>query len=186
MTVRARRLVCFTLILTGCQNAALTLEQNTAPVISEAPTITPPEALTPEPVPEAKPLIQDELMIAVVMPKPVFANAVLPPAPQLTLNIATEPPRTRQLGLIRTVNVNLDLIGVNPGTVTLEFVAPSGQVFQSDRAELVGTAFENQQLSFSLPVAGTLIDSSSLVGRWTTRVFVSGVQMGDAQFEVAQ
>ena len=75
------------------------------------------------------------------------------------------------------VLVRVDVEGVDPSEVAVEFTTPTGQVFDRQVKQLTQPRTEKQSVEFGLPVAGTFITSNQLVGTWQARVFLAGVEL---------
>jgi hypothetical protein len=87
------------------------------------------------------------------------------------------------LSAVRTVEVQVQIAGIAAGTeMVVEFRSPEGLPFE--RRTVTIQSAEEQILTFELPVAGTLIDTAHLAGRWSARVFTGGVQRSSIPFEI--
>lgn len=115
-----------------------------------------------------------------------FDAIELPPL-TFTAKVDTAAPQSMPLSALDAIDVSLTLSGAFAGSkVAVEFVAPGDTVYERREAALSGSVFDEQQLSFTLPVAGTLIDSSKLAGVWTARFELDGVELTTQTFELAQ
>lgn len=159
-----RRLVWFVpLCWLGCQQAPPPQEIRPLPAalpVRAPEHVRPPEVLEPLPEP----------------PRPLLATVAVD---------AQESGASRRIGELRQLVVVADLEGVTVATeVSLEFITPDGTPFEVQRAEAMAAPDDLQRFSFSLPVAGTLIDASALTGRWTARLLVAGVPLAEQTFEL--
>lgn len=165
-----RRRLLLLVVLSACREptAAPTLEDTALPVqpVEVPPTVWPP--LAPG--------------------ESLFSHSTEVPREQKTkpataqVSVTMDPPAMRQIGELRAVKATVTVLGGGPTALTMEFIAPSGQVF--NRQEGTAVEGEARQTEFSLPVAGTLIDSSALTGTWRARVFFEGRVVGENAFEV--
>ncbi len=144
--------------------------------ITEPPII---EDLTPEGVVEPP----GDQSLSLIRP---FDAIVLPPL-AFTAKIDTVAPQSMPLSALDAIDVSVRLSGAFAGSkVAVEFVAPGNAVYERRESALTGSLFDEQQLSFTLPVAGTLIDSSKLAGTWTARFELDGVELTTQTFELVQ
>ncbi len=98
--------------------------------------------------------------------------------------LVTEPLNTTQVSELREVHVTVDVSGVDPSELALEFVSPEGDVFERQTARLTERRTVAQSVEFLLPVAGTLIASTQRVGTWQARLFHDGAPVQTLSFEV--
>jgi hypothetical protein len=108
-----------------------------------------------------------------------------PPPLEVTSTSSIEPSGALSIGQVRSVRVGLDLIGAGaPQAVVIEFISPSGMVYERRESALVKSAFDRQQLAFELPVAGTLIDTADMAGTWKAEARIDGALVDSLQFEL--
>ncbi|MBX7113899.1 MAG: hypothetical protein K1X64_06140 [Myxococcaceae bacterium] len=144
--------------------------------VVESPVI---ENLTPEYVTETA----GEQDTGVVRP---FDAVELPPL-AFTAKVDTAAPQSMPLSALDAVDVSVKLSGAFAGSkVAVEFVAPGDTVYERRETALTGSVFDEQQLSFTLPVAGTLIDSAKLAGTWAARFELDGAELTTQTFELVQ
>ncbi len=98
--------------------------------------------------------------------------------------VTTVPPQVTVVSELREVQVNLNISGAAYTELAVEFTSPSGQVFDRQVTQLSGLARERQSAQFTLPVMGTLIDSSAIVGTWSAHFFLQGQEIASTTFEV--
>jgi hypothetical protein len=114
--------------------------------------------------------------------------AETPPGPSLPplvgqAQVSFEPAGSRDLASIREVHVDLALSGVRgQGALDVEFIAPGAMPYEKRTQVVKALPAERRSLRFTLPVAGTLITSSSLDGPWEVRFFLDGAPLTVAAF----
>jgi|CXWL01.1.fsa_nt_gi hypothetical protein len=109
----------------------------------------------------------------------------LPPL-AFTAQVDTAAPQLVSLSVLDGVQVSIKLSGAFAGSdVSVEFIAPEQTVYQRKETKLQGSVFDEQQLTFNLPVAGTLIDSGKLAGTWAARFELDGIELTTQTFELA-
>lgn len=114
-----------------------------------------------------------------------FVAPLAPPPPSCAIVVERDPPTAQTASTVRLVTFRLTVRGEEAGNrVLVEFVTPSGIVYEQRSAALTGTRFDVQQRVFELPVAGTVIDTGSLTGRWTARCSVESRPLGTADFDL--
>lgn len=150
----------------GCDNPRL-------PVAAERPIqVQAPEALAPE------------------EPAPVTALArptsVSPPPPlTLTAKSKLDPADTTSTSDVRSVFLEVDIDGAAAQSeLAMELLTPRGSAYHRQVETLTGSAYDKQQVTFDVPVAGTMIDSSRLHGQWTARILVNGELVATETFEL--
>lgn len=159
-------------MISGCSElVAPTVEQNTNLV---------------KVLPEPKVEIPGPPAAEVYVPSERLEEALPPPKVKLIFvpTLSTEPPETTQVGLLREVRLSIDVQGLDPSALAVEFVAPEGNVFNRQVKQLNQKRTVRQQVDFTLPVAGSLIASSNLVGTWQAHVFHNDVEVAALSFEV--
>ncbi len=120
----------------------------------------------------------------VIDPPPVF-DAPQPPALAVSSSVSYQPPGDVHLSTLRSVSVTFTLIGAGANDLaTLEFVGPSGSPYETRPAPLTGTAFDPQQLEFSLPVGGTLVETAQMTGTWKALLLINGQAAAAPAFEI--
>ena len=165
------------LLVTGCtQTSAPKVEQNSKEVVVQ-PDVTPFfPPLKPPPQPsQFGPLDRTSEPVRVVLPKRVAGATV-----------STFPRETTAASELREVHVKLDVVGALPAELSVEFTSPSGQIFDRQSTQLTGSPLEHQTAEFTLPVMGTLIDSSSIIGTWQARFLLENDELSSVSFEVTQ
>ena len=163
--------MCSLLLLAACskEKPALTVEENTN-LVKVEPDL---EVVFEEPpAPPAKPTRfegaeRDPKTLAVLTPK-------------LTL----EPEGMTTAEQLREVKVAVEIEGVNPSDVTVEFTAPEGNVFNRQETRLTETRYHKQHVEFSLPVSGSAITASRMYGTWHAHLFLAGEKFAVLPFEV--
>ena len=98
--------------------------------------------------------------------------------------IAFEPIGQTRAPLVTSVTASVTLNrarGVHQ--VWADFHAPDGTSFQRS-ATVVEEVWAETPLTFSLPVSGTVIDSSALVGTWSVQYLVDGVALTSLSFDL--
>lgn len=146
--------------------------------IADHPTIVVVEDLTPE---------QPHVDVGPTDGRPTAAK-LLPPL-TFEIKMDTVTPERVSLSDLDSVEVGIKLSGAFAGsTLAVEFIAPGdgNTVYERKTKTLEGSVFDEQNLSFQLPVAGTLIDSAKLSGAWTARFELDGVELATQTFELAQ
>ncbi len=98
--------------------------------------------------------------------------------------LVTEPPLTTALSDLREVHVAVDVVGVPPSELVVEFTSPEGQVFDRQAQVLTKTKYDRQQVAFAMPVAATHISAMQMTGTWNARVFHRGALIATLPFEV--
>lgn len=116
-----------------------------------------------------------------------WVEPLKPPPPACKASIAVEPSGKSSVSEVRSVRFQFDLIGVQgPAPLEVEFLAPGGIAYERRKVALSGTAFDHQSVQLELPVAGTVIDSSSLAGTWSASCEVRGTKLASAAFELSR
>ncbi|MHB8876855.1 MAG: hypothetical protein ACYC8T_24425 [Myxococcaceae bacterium] len=101
-----------------------------------------------------------------------------------TTAVSFEPAGKSRTTEVRAVTVRLTVAAVpEPTEVALEFLAPGGTVYERRAGSLAKVPGE-QTLAFELPVAGTVIDSSSLTGVWQAQFRINGAKILAQNFEL--
>lgn len=164
--------LCCVLLITGCPDrVAPNVEENSNLVRVE---------------PEPKGVLPDPPVV--VQPPPVIPVEKQQPPPKVALvldrSLITEPEGATTLSELREVTVKLDVEGVDPSEVSVEFTTPEGTVFNRQVTRLTQTRYHRQHVEFSMPVAGTVISSAQLVGTWQAHLFLEGVELSSLSFEV--
>jgi hypothetical protein len=116
--------------------------------------------------------------------KRLDASLLNPPAFRAIASLTTDLTAAGGLSELRSVGVKIEVRGAEPSQLAVEFVTPAGQVFDRQVTRLTGTLVDTQTAEFELPVAGTLIDSSTIVGTWHARFLLEGVEVSTLSFEV--
>jgi hypothetical protein len=83
---------------------------------------------------------------------------------------------TRILDLKLSTRVRRQLEG--PHTLQIKVFTPRGYPYQILTVPFTETSGQPQELSATLPVAGTAIMANSLYGRWTVEPFLDGASCG--------
>jgi len=118
------------------------------------------------------------------LPPPPAAELPAPPL-SATLTFTYDPDPMTPVSDLREITVDVDVLGATSQQLSFEFVTPAAAVFDARAAALSGNPYQRQHLRFELPVAGTLIDSSSLTGTWTARALLDdGTLAAQAGFGV--
>jgi signal peptidase I len=99
-----------------------------------------------------------------------------------TGSLERSPAGAERVGDLKTLTVRVQMEGFKPGTMAVEFMAPGDVPFQRKTARLSGLPIEEH--AFSLPVAGTLIDTNNLSGRWAARLTAHGKTVSTWNFEL--
>lgn len=148
------------------------------------PTVEPqgPEALAPE---------------AVALPPPEYGSSVMeygssamieplkPPALSATTCLSYQPATETRISTVRSVIACAKVVGAEGRrTLAVEFIAPGGFPYERREKELKGSAFETQLIEFDLPVAGTMIDTSRMSGKWSARFFLDGQPLATRTFDL--
>lgn len=118
-------------------------------------------------------------------PLPPAEEPKSPPPPPLVgqAEVVFEPAGTRSLSAVREVHVELTLSGVRgQGTLDVEFIAPGLLPYEKRSVAVQAPPSEQRSLRFTLPVAGTVISSSHMAGRWEVRFFLDGAPLTVADF----
>ncbi len=90
------------------------------------------------------------------------------------------------VGRVISMKLCLETIGAPAGAqVSLEIRAPKAFVYQRRDFILNAGPASPQRIDFLLPVAGTLIDSGGLAGRWNATFFMDGLAIAEEQFELS-
>ena len=117
-------------------------------------------------------------------PPPVF-DVPQPPAPAVSSSVSYQPPGDVHLSTLRSVSVTFTLIGAGANDLaTVEFVSPSGTPYETRPAPLTGTASDQQQLEFSLPVGGTLVETAQMTGTWKAVLLINGQAAAAPAFDI--
>jgi hypothetical protein len=164
---------CVLWFAVGCvQSPATSVEQNTKEVV-----------VTPEAAPyfpELKPAeFAHPTAHAAIEPRDVARTLV-----SASSSVSTFPPDVTAAGDLREVHVQLDVLGTPPAEASVQFMSPSGQLFDRQSTRLTGTVHDKQSAQFTLPVMGTLIDSSAIVGTWRAHLFIDDAEVSAVSFEV--
>lgn len=118
-------------------------------------------------------------------PPPPVEEPPSPPLPPLVgrAEVVFEPVASRALSTVREVHVDLELSGVRgQGALDVEFIAPGLMPYEKRSVVVKALPGEQRSLRFTLPVAGTVIATSSLAGAWEVRFFVDGAPLTVAAF----
>ncbi len=108
-----------------------------------------------------------------------------PPLPPVVASsrLAFVPAGVRSVAAASAVDVELSVSGVNgKGRIDVEFIAPGDMPYERRSVTVHALPAESRTLSFSLPVAGTLIASSAMTGAWEARFFLDGEPLASAAF----
>lgn len=133
-----------------------------------------PEALIGAPHAEPVPLPPVELA-------PLAAPALVAVPCRPIASVAFTPLGARRLADVENVRVGVVLPRqCAPERVTIELIAPRGQVFEVRHADVHGAA----SVSFRFPVAGAAIALRGLSGPWQVRAFADGVAVSPQSFEL--
>lgn len=132
------------------------------------PEVLPPDALT-------------------VLPKEFDQPVQLPPpALSATTCAVYDPVAGRTVSDVMTVTVCAEVLGAAAGTrLSVEFLTPQDMPFERREAPVTGTAYTRQRFDFSLPVAGTMIDSSHMGGQWKAKFFLDGAPLAVQTFDLS-
>ena len=144
-------------------------EPTPAPQLQAAePEILPPDGLT---------LLPKEAEQAVELPRPVLSA---------TTCAIFDPVAGRTVSDVMTVTVCAEVLGASAGAkLAVEFFTPQDMPFQRHEAPVTGTAFTRQRFEFSLPVSGTMIDSSHMGGQWKAKFFLDGAALAVQTFDLS-
>lgn len=151
----------------GCDNPTLPV------ALPQSPEVQAPEALSPE-----------------TLPPPSSASSrpisVSPPPPlTVTTSTSMEPAGTIRISDVRSVFLEVDVGGAAAQSeLALELLTPRGSSYHREVKTLTASAYDTQHVTFDVPVAGTMIDTSRLHGEWTARVFVNGAVVATQTFEL--
>ena len=108
-----------------------------------------------------------------------------PPALSATASVQLEPAQKQRVGEVQTVRVGATVVGAEGAQdVRMEFVTPSGDLYQQQVGTLSGSAYDSQPLQFSMPVSGTPIDNANLSGVWHARLYVGDQLVATQDFEL--
>jgi hypothetical protein len=108
------------------------------------------------------------------------------PAVSIQSSLAYEPVGERRVGMARQVTVDFTLEGApKDAEVVVEFRSPGDVPFERRKGRLVASGAMQQRVEFTLPVAGTVIDASSLSGAWTANLIIGGAPVASQDFELA-
>jgi hypothetical protein len=172
--MRLGPLCCCLLLISGCtERVAPNVEENTnlVRVLEDQPVVFPEieeQAAKPAPVPVEDPVLGSKI------------------ARVITATLETVPRAATQLSQLHEVNVKVDIEGVDPSELVVEFIAPDGTAFSRDARRLTATRYHRQQVEVSMPVSGTVISSLQLVGTWHARVLHDGAEISSMGFEVTR
>lgn len=107
--------------------------------------------------------------------------------PSLSFKASVFNPTSHQkpLAELDSVDLDVEVVGAFAGSeVSVEFFEPGGSVYERRTLALSGTVFDNQQVRFTLPVAGTLIEQMKLAGTWQARFELDGTELQTQTFEL--
>ncbi len=132
----------------------------------------------------AVPLFLTSCTATSIDPPPVF-DVPQPPALAVSSSVSYQPSGDIHLSTLRSVSVTFTLIGAGANDLaTVEFVGPSGSPYETRPAPLTGTPFDQQQLEFSLPVGGTLVETAQMTGTWKAVLLINGQQAAAPAFDI--
>lgn len=104
--------------------------------------------------------------------------------PKVTPRLTLEPSGMTTATELREVKVAVDLEGVDPSDLVVEFTAPEGHVFNRQETRLTETRYHRQLAEFLMPVSGTTITAARMYGTWHAHVFLAGEKVAILPFEV--
>lgn len=117
--------------------------------------------------------------------RPPAFDAPQPPPLSASASVSYLPSGDVHLSTLRSVSIAFSLIGAgSTDLATIEFIAPNGSPYETRPVPLRGTAFEQQQLEFSLPVGGTLVETAQLTGNWKAVLRVNGQVAAAPGFDI--
>lgn len=148
------------LALAGCDDHAV-------------PETLPPDAVTGAPAP-APPNASSGI------PEPTRA-----PPPQLAFSVVSEPTDATNLREVRDLVVYVHVSGTwASNDIGVEFISPSGNVYERQARSIEDSLQSEQVLAFRLPVAGTFITANAMSGIWQARVWMNGLERAAQPFEL--
>lgn len=172
-----RRLVPTLLTLCACQQAPASAIDVAVADTVRAPVAAMPSSRDTTAAPSAPVAPQRE--------RPTMHVPLRPVTPfSLTAATVISPAGAVQKSLVDSVTIGVDLMGAAPGELAVEFFAPNGMSYQRRTASVQGGTEAAQHFDFELPVAGTWIDSSSITGQWTARIFFQGEEKLSQGFDI--
>jgi len=115
---------------------------------------------------------------------PAQVARLSPPPLTATSSVAFSPTGMLTKGDVLSVTVSVDVSGAAGGDVALEVVAPDGTMYQRLEQPLKADPFATQHFDFTVPVAGTWIDTMSLTGTWDAHLMFGGVELLHDTFEL--
>lgn len=174
--MRPSHLLCVLWLLGGCsERSALPGEVASGTSVQGSG----PDGLLPTvPEVEARPLDPGAVRAA------VGVEPLKPPPLSCSISSSSAPSGAQSVSEVRWIDLYLSIAGTAASEVNLEIVAPSGAIYERRAADLSGSAFDEQQLHFDLPVAGTVIDSANLHGSWIARCEIEGATRSTHHFEL--
>jgi hypothetical protein len=112
-----------------------------------------------------------------LLSKPIKATGTLAVSPVGAMNISE----------VLSVTVDFDIENaLIPNFAAIEFVAP-GEVTYRHVESAIGVSAPNaDHITFTLPVAATLIDTQKLTGVWDVRLLVDGAVLSTQNFELTR
>lgn len=143
-----------------------------------------------EPVPELSRVAPP----AVEAAPPTVVSIEVPPAPELSpalglpaiaasSSLRVDPPGATSIDEVRSLYFDVEIRGAPRGAqLAVEWVANGEVVYERRTAVLEAGPQAPAQHTFELPVAGTMIRQSQLVGSWTARFFLDGTEVSSQAF----
>ena len=107
-----------------------------------------------------------------------------PPPLRATASIAFSPAGMLTRSEVRSVIISVDVSGATGGELALELLAPGGTMYQRPTQPLAADPFATQHFDFTIPVAGTWIDSMDLSGRWDAHLMLGDAELLHDTFEL--
>lgn len=103
-----------------------------------------------------------------------------PPAPALAARATGT-----MLADPRTWSIAVDVDGATGDELAVEFTMPDGTLYERQAQPLQDAPFTTQRFEFTLPIAGTWIESQQLYGEWRAHVLVGARELLAEPFTVA-
>ena len=76
-----------------------------------------------------------------------------------------------------SVAIHVDLEGATSGDLAVELTTPDGTVYERQTRRIADAPFDVQRFDFTLPVAGTWIETQQLYGEWRAHVLVGAREL---------
>ncbi|MBL8956808.1 MAG: hypothetical protein JNK82_38900, partial [Myxococcaceae bacterium] len=115
---------------------------------------------------------------------PVHVTRRSPPPLAATSSVSFSPEGMRAKGEVVSITFSVDVTGANGGELALEVIAPDGTMYQRPQQPLQADPFATQHFEFTVPVAGTWIDSMSLTGTWSAHLLHGDAELLHDTFDL--